>query len=82
MKRNRCKNFLAINLLRLRRNKKMSRFGLCNELEVLYGIKLSISSYQNYEANLSEPTIFVFSKLAEYFKVSMEDLYYKNLTTN
>jgi transcriptional regulator with XRE-family HTH domain len=66
-------NYIATNLRNLRARRKATQD------DVAFVLKISRSTYNNYESGLSEPKIETIIMLADYYLISIDTLVRKDL---
>lgn len=75
------KHLIPQNLRYLRNQMLLSMQGMANKMN-MSEINVCIKKYEAYESGRNEPNIDMVKQFADFFKLSMEEFCYKDLSKN
>lgn len=65
------------SLINLRKNRKLTQKEVVNELEQLYGIKITVSYYGMIEQGVRTPSLELAIAIAGLFNTNVEDIFFE-----
>lgn len=65
------------SLINMRKNRKLTQKEVVNELEQLYGIKITVSYYGMIEQGVRTPSLELAIAIAGLFNANVEDIFFE-----